>query len=152
MNKHFELPKEFATKWLEDLRSGEYEQARHHLYIDGAYCCLGVACVQFLKGRNIEELLVKATYNTVSEPLELFPTIEEDFPKSIYTINPSISELNLGAVLSKFNDGIDRLSLGELLIRYPNIYFNCVEYDENGKITYTFEEIADFIEINVELV
>lgn len=33
-----------AKKWVTALRSGEYEQARGALTLDGRYCCLGVAC------------------------------------------------------------------------------------------------------------
>jgi hypothetical protein len=31
-------------KWVEALRSGEYEQAIRRLHREGAHCCLGVAC------------------------------------------------------------------------------------------------------------
>jgi len=31
------------------LRSGEYRQAQHTLQVDGAFCCLGVACDIYLK-------------------------------------------------------------------------------------------------------
>ena len=34
---------EYTQKWLDALRSGEYEQGTEHLYKDGKYCCLGVA-------------------------------------------------------------------------------------------------------------
>jgi hypothetical protein len=33
---------ELKDKWIEALRSGEYEQGRYCLYRDGSYCCLGV--------------------------------------------------------------------------------------------------------------
>lgn len=43
--KKYTLPKEFGTKWIEALRSGEYGQVRNKLSGgDGDYCCLGVAC------------------------------------------------------------------------------------------------------------
>lgn len=42
--KSFELgPKQ--KKWLEDLRSGKFEQTEQVLYDGTGYCCLGVACV-----------------------------------------------------------------------------------------------------------
>lgn len=34
-------------KWVEALRSGEYEQGKRFLKADDAYCCLGVACIAF---------------------------------------------------------------------------------------------------------
>ncbi len=39
----FKLDKEFATKWLAALRSGEYEQGKNFLFKNGKYCCVGVA-------------------------------------------------------------------------------------------------------------
>lgn len=35
---------ENAQKWVEALESGEYEQGRGALELDGKLCCLGVAC------------------------------------------------------------------------------------------------------------
>lgn len=35
---------DLKAKWIEALRSGEYEQASGQLRLDGAYCCLGVLC------------------------------------------------------------------------------------------------------------
>lgn len=32
-------------KWVEALRSGEYRQTKGYLLMEGAYCCLGVACL-----------------------------------------------------------------------------------------------------------
>lgn len=42
--KQFQLPKEFATKWVEALRSGGYKQAKSYLKAKEGYCCLGIAC------------------------------------------------------------------------------------------------------------
>lgn len=39
------LPIEFKTKWVEALRSGEYDQGNGFLHKKGRFCCLGVACV-----------------------------------------------------------------------------------------------------------
>ena len=39
------MNQEIGEKWVEALRSGEYEQGRIKLYMDGAHCCLGVLCV-----------------------------------------------------------------------------------------------------------
>jgi hypothetical protein len=35
---------EITRRWIEALRSGEYEQGRGFLKLDGRYCCLGVLC------------------------------------------------------------------------------------------------------------
>jgi len=36
--------KENIRKWVTALRSGEYQQVKRHLSLNGSYCCLGVAC------------------------------------------------------------------------------------------------------------
>lgn len=35
---------ELKAKWVEALRSGNYQQGRYSLKKDGKYCCLGVLC------------------------------------------------------------------------------------------------------------
>lgn len=58
MEKKYTLPKEFATKWVEALRSGDYEQGNGELKTPykNNYCCLGVACqiadVKRISGRG----------------------------------------------------------------------------------------------------
>lgn len=41
-----------VIKWIEALRSGEYEQGRSSLHKEGSYCCLGVA-VEVLHGADV---------------------------------------------------------------------------------------------------
>ena len=36
--------KQNVRKWVEALRSGDFKQTTGQLYVDGSYCCLGVAC------------------------------------------------------------------------------------------------------------
>jgi hypothetical protein len=44
-----------AQKWVDALRSGEFEQAKGALYKNGGYCCLGVACEVALRdGLDLE--------------------------------------------------------------------------------------------------
>ncbi|HEY9658333.1 MAG TPA: hypothetical protein V6C65_07770 [Allocoleopsis sp.] len=42
--KHIKMPKELATKWLDALRSGKYNQTRGKLHNteNNSFCCLGV--------------------------------------------------------------------------------------------------------------
>jgi hypothetical protein len=40
--KQYQLPKEFAEKWVAALRSGEFPQGKGKLLENGTYCCLGV--------------------------------------------------------------------------------------------------------------
>ncbi len=45
MEKKYQLPKDFAEKWVKALRGGEFGQTRFRLtdFCDN-YCCLGIAC------------------------------------------------------------------------------------------------------------
>lgn len=45
MENENKLPEDFKKRWVAALRSGEYKQGKSNLYIDGKYCCLGVACI-----------------------------------------------------------------------------------------------------------
>lgn len=45
MKKIYQLPKEFASKWVDALKSGNFKQTKDKLKDDCGYCCLGVACV-----------------------------------------------------------------------------------------------------------
>jgi hypothetical protein len=48
-SKKIQLNRKF---WVENLRSGEYKQARQSLHnYSGEFCCLGVACDLFGKGK-----------------------------------------------------------------------------------------------------
>lgn len=40
---------ENAKKWVAELRSGKYQQAKGRLQSDNGYCCLGVACELYEK-------------------------------------------------------------------------------------------------------
>ena len=46
------MNKQNVRKWVEALRSGDFKQTTGQLYLDGSYCCLGVACV--LAGVSID--------------------------------------------------------------------------------------------------
>ena len=40
------MKKTLKRKWIAALRSGEFKQAKHKLFNEGGYCCLGVLAVQ----------------------------------------------------------------------------------------------------------
>jgi hypothetical protein len=46
------MNKEIADKWIEALRSGEYEQGIASLQSGGRFCCLGVLCDLAIKEGN----------------------------------------------------------------------------------------------------
>jgi len=129
----YRLPKEFTEKWLTALRSGDYEQNHNALctlnnYEDPmtehnkySYCCLGVACV--------------IAYD--QEFLETINFMNAGYP----VINlESLSSLNTDQKLDKIPMELQSsLSLPKKL---------AILNDDDG---FTFEEIADWIEQNVEL-
>lgn len=105
----YQLPKEFAEKWVKALRSGEYQQGTQSLHLEDTYCCLGVACVvagiDYVPNQDwIKESMVKGT---------IIPRV----------LVGSAAQSELVYKVSSMNDGNE-----------------------------TFEDIADWIEQNVEFV
>ena len=49
------MDQDMKIKWLDSLRSGDYQQGREHLYRDGKYCCIGVliSCVHEKVGTEV---------------------------------------------------------------------------------------------------
>lgn len=120
----FKLPKEFTEKWLEALRSGKYNQATGVLYspFKHGYCCLGLAAS--LCGMKDEELYGHQFIQGSCYSIEEIEKIRKDgYPEELSTMEFYLPVSSLGGGLAEMNDaGI------------------------------TFEEIADWIEENVELV
>lgn len=131
--KMFQLPKEFTQKWLKALRSGEYKQTNYRLYRplstparEAGYCCLGVA--MHLLGAHKDDLIGRGFPSEVEKhvtALNLLPA-------------PLRSEKHeLAEVLSGLNDGdMIELSDGTRL--------------NEKRESHSFEQIADWIEKNVE--
>jgi hypothetical protein len=55
MNMEQEVNKEIIKKWIEALRSGDYEQGKGQLKFGDKYCCLGVLCEIAVKENIIEK-------------------------------------------------------------------------------------------------
>jgi hypothetical protein len=53
-----------VKRWIEALRSGQYEQGRAHLCRDEKYCCLGVLCSLVEPGTK-REINTSLQYNGV---------------------------------------------------------------------------------------
>jgi hypothetical protein len=49
---------QIKQKWVDALRSGEYQQTRNYLRTDNGFCCLGVLCDLYGKENNVEWDLV----------------------------------------------------------------------------------------------
>lgn len=158
--KYWKLPKEFTEKWLKALRSGEYEQGEgmlkdnipseidtHETY---CYCCLGVAgdlCSDVELYTGIEQMPGEndTIVNSVEYPKELKQAttcgaLEKDFGKSITDI------------LVKLNDGFTANEYLKCVEKFPELIFSKTPEFGSTSVKYSFEEIADFIESNCELV
>ena len=45
---------QIKQKWVDALRSGEYQQCRGYLRKEDGFCCLGVLCDLYIKENNVE--------------------------------------------------------------------------------------------------
>lgn len=153
MEKKFKLPKDFATKWLEALRSGKYKQASgllsKFLYIDTpppteneldnyGFCCLGVA--GHVCGNPISSLNNAFLYRNNDALINIPDEIIKESDASL-ELFPFIN------VLANLNDGINkRFDLSGYIIR-PDVSANISDL---ASYKCSFSQIADFIEDNVE--
>jgi hypothetical protein len=115
MSKQYQLPAAFATKWVEALRSGEYNQGQSRLKAGvNSYCCLGVACVmqgatkrqlstygyipklskinvpKELKGQASERGIVKAL-TTMNDAGKSFPEIADWITENVEFVESEVS-------------------------------------------------------------
>jgi hypothetical protein len=144
--KKYRLPKAFTEKWLEALRSGDYPQGKDWLFDGEGYCCLGVACM--LIGHIDVDLL--EGHSVPSEIKEAL--VGKEFPQELLTdpdaqkvFNPMDADLIQN--LMAFNDGYASWS-SEIDLLKRTITNRDINVE---KRKYTFAEIADWIEQNVEL-
>jgi len=139
MKKYFQLPREFAEKWIAALRSGEYKQGSSALVIIEKdipkYCCLGVACS------------IQGVPNGLMLAVSFPYLIRTDFnlPANLKRgHDPKTDTTQLGGVLAALNDG------AKVSITEPG-GDNYIEFNEEFK-QHSFSEIADWIEANVEFI
>lgn len=142
--KTFKLPKEFAEKWLEALRSGEYKQTSDTLVLeedtkDYAYCCLGVA------GRICD--LTIEQMNGIGAFDDITTDLLDKIPEELHNCTPTE---DLASVLMYLNDGFSLYNHKHILINFPNLILRRIPSDDEENIHYSFKEIADFIEDNCE--
>ena len=141
MSKKFRLPKAFATKWLEALRSGEYEQTNGTLCSidseDGtkSYCCLGVAgVISDVDTDNLENRLVLSDLHKDSVPAEIIGDAATNY---------------FVKVVVKLNDGVKIEDMSKY--EENGVVFRDEDFEsDNNEIKMNFKEIADVIEDNTE--
>lgn len=104
---------DIKTKWVQALRSGEYEQARGALHVRNAggdkFCCLGVLCDVLVK-----EGLYSPTLNSlpVVGDGEMHVYYDDEpgvLPEAVRRIanvgmNPDVERGDLSMTLAEFND------------------------------------------------
>lgn len=157
--KHFKLPKQFTENWLKALRGNTYDQAKSTLvetevdedsgeilHING-YCCLGVACsISGIK----DKIMAGSDLIYDLESLLHRPDGYEIIPDILKTGNDNNS---LVKILTSLNDGLRYSDYKEFITHYKGISFSRIPpRNELHRVFYSFEEIADWIENNVELI
>ena len=123
MDKKFKLPRKFAEKWLAALRSGKYKQTDGTLYNpeDDGYCCLGVACrVEYPLSYLESDSDINNGYASVIHKSPW--DLKKDLEKIPVELKGIVSKNDLVRILTELND-------------------TCM---------YSFNQIADWIEQNVE--
>lgn len=152
MSKSFEIPKEFGEKWIKALRSGEYKQTDSTLvyyHCDEetgeiieiyGYCCLGVAC----RVADLD-IVTMAGYDLIND-IQL--SSDSPIPEILQETNYAY---NLVDILVQLNDGLS-IHNYKIMKSEVNFELDIVPTEDNQKIQYNFNQIADFIEKNVEFV
>jgi hypothetical protein len=112
---------EIGKKWINSLRSGEYEQGMGALRINDKYCCLGVLCDLYSKEHNVP------WKKDIEEGVYLFNKCTAYLPKKVKT----------WAGMKSFAGLLSSREMTSLT------YLNDVH-------KMSFEEIADLIEKNIE--
>jgi len=131
--KKYKLPKRFLAKWLVALRSGDYLQGQGLLYNKetNGFCCLGVAGA--ICGNSLEKM----------DGQEMFRIEDAEVPKSVVPNKKFPQELKYQTIHDDDNEFIVTLAC-------MNDGNESAEGANPTRKKYTFPEIADWLETNVE--
>ena len=134
------MNEDIKNRWVEALRSGDYQQTKRHLKDSSGYCCLGVLC-EIAKEDNVQVAL-KGEYVGIDEVFENGFIFSEALPR----------EVMKWADFSTVSYGSDNVPVGsyeELGLEAPPhsnkidpVYLTTLN-DECG---YNFNQIADVIQ------
>lgn len=91
------------AKWLEALRSGEYEQGRNALNENGNYCCLGVLCDVAVKSGLALEVGERGQITEYDGLTAYLPDRVKRWA-ALYDHNPRVPIGPLGTSLANLND------------------------------------------------
>jgi hypothetical protein len=110
------------TKWLEALRSGEYQQGDTYLCYENKYCCLGVAAEIFQTenthiGLHANDTTKAFDGSIFSAPPYVVETLGlySDKGGSVYVGHPSLAGLN--------DDGVPFKDIADRIEANPDHYF-----------------------------
>lgn len=115
-------------KWIDELRSGKWEQGRHYLSCNGKKCCLGVGC---------EIFDIPGTPALSNEDVTVYEGSHQLAPKSLQ------EKLSLR---NKFG------GLSGATAKRGDHESECTELVGMNDCGMTFEQIADFCEAHPEAV
>lgn len=119
------VSKKTITKWIDALRSGEYKQTTGELQDDNGFCCLGVACKEFIPK---EKLDLQCNNNLYGQ----LPNDQYNAPDWLRYINYDFQNLT-GIALTTLNDNDSTDTNPDIVTKI-------------GPKQYTFDEIADLLQ------
>lgn len=120
---------EIKKRWVEALRSGEYQQAKDYLVSPDGYCCLGVLCEIAVQ----DGVVYREGYEYISTS-EGFDVNNVDLPRAVQ---------RWAGVSDYYGDGFTSLGSN---VPYKNTDRNADFTELNDEMNYTFDMIADAIE------
>lgn len=133
------MQKDVRDRWVKALRSGDYEQGSGYLCKENKYCCLGV--LNDVQGNDfVLENGVRQYYNITEKAQSAVTTVRKYYDiddRAQYSVT-----LNEGWLESQGLESHDVMRLWPM-----NDGRNA-----SGEHIYSFSDIADFIEENVEVV
>ena len=101
---------DIKRRWVEALRSGEYEQGNLRLRDDGAHCCLGVLCdvhdpTGWVEGGARDGFSYR--YGTVTDPIGLPDPLREAIGMNSHYEGIVISMNDSGSTFAEIADWIE---------------------------------------------
>ena len=104
------MNEQVKEKWLNALRSGDYQQTRQYLHKEDGFCCLGVLCDLYGKEHNVEwELVNGDTYYEFQDEPELLPLFVAEWAGVERHRSFTLGELNdNGSTFNEIADLIEK--------------------------------------------
>lgn len=127
------VSKKNILKWTAALRSGEYKQSTGVLQGYGGFCCLGVACAEFIPEGKVERSQVLHEPDGTRRMLGVMPEQQPAAPRWLQQVSDDFRS-KTGIGLASLNDASP-----SAFQDFLNIGMDCAQ-------PFTFDEIADLLE------